>query len=175
MTWFLVSPCHHQWASYQYVKLRVEQTPRMPGTFSPPPRVWDPDMHHSTCVTYVPWCRLGSLTSGFFWSWWRGKPSRDSQCMGNPQFYVSGKRPMLLDIYDNRFHVFNQEGFQIPALHQCGEMVKNANTFYVSRKAHYEMYCQRRRCNTSPWKQCPRNICGFFSFGRYRKIIRLHY
>ena len=28
----------------------------MPGTFSPPPRVTDPDMHHGTCVTHVPWC-----------------------------------------------------------------------------------------------------------------------
>ena len=25
----------------------------MPGTFSPPPRVSDPDMHHGTCVTHV--------------------------------------------------------------------------------------------------------------------------
>ena len=33
----------------------------------------------------------GSLTSGFCW---RGKRSRYSQRMPNPQFYVSGKRPM---------------------------------------------------------------------------------
>ena len=26
--------------------------------------------------------------------WWRGKHSRHSWCMRNPQFYVSGKRPM---------------------------------------------------------------------------------
>ena len=24
-----------------------------------------PDMHHGTCVTHVPWCMPGSLTSGF--------------------------------------------------------------------------------------------------------------
>ena len=40
----------------------------MPGTFSPPPRVSDPDIHHGTCVTHVPWCMPGSLTSGFLWS-----------------------------------------------------------------------------------------------------------
>ena len=34
-----------------------------------------------------------SLTSGFLWSQWRGKRSRHSQRMRNPQFYVSGKRP----------------------------------------------------------------------------------
>ena len=48
----------------------------MPGTFSPPPRISDPDMHHGTCVTHVPWCMLGSLTSGFLWNLWWGKRSR---------------------------------------------------------------------------------------------------
>ena len=45
----------------------------MAGTFSPPQRVSDPDMHHGTCVTHVPWCMPGSLTSGFLWSRCRGK------------------------------------------------------------------------------------------------------
>ena len=43
-------------------------SPGMPGTFSPPLRVSDPDMHQGTCVMYVPWCMPGSLTSGFLWS-----------------------------------------------------------------------------------------------------------
>ena len=64
----------------------------MPGTFSPPPRVSGPVRHHGTCVTHVPWCMSGSLTSGFLWSRWRGKRSRHSRRMRNPQFYVSGKR-----------------------------------------------------------------------------------
>ena len=38
-------------------KFRVAHAPGMPGTFSPPPRVSDPDMHHSTCVTHVLWWR----------------------------------------------------------------------------------------------------------------------
>ena len=66
----------------------------MQGTFSPPPRNSNPDMHHGTCVTHVSWCMPGSLTSGFLWSRWRGKRSRHSRCMRNPQFCVSGKRPM---------------------------------------------------------------------------------
>ena len=45
----------------------------MPGTFSPPPQVSDPDMHQGTCVTHVPWCMPGSLTSNFLWSRRRGK------------------------------------------------------------------------------------------------------
>ena len=58
------------------------------GTFSLPPWVSDPSMHHSTCVTHLPWCMPGSLTSGFLWSWWH------SRRMCNPPFCVSGKRPI---------------------------------------------------------------------------------
>ena len=59
-----------------YANLRVTQAPGMPGTFSPPPRVSDPDMHHGTCVTHVPLCLPGSLTSGFLWSRSRGNVPR---------------------------------------------------------------------------------------------------
>ena len=78
----------------RYVQFQVAHAPGMPGTFSPPPRVSDPDMHHGTCVTHVPWCMPGLLTSGFLWSRWRGKRSRHSRRMRNPQFYVYGKRPI---------------------------------------------------------------------------------
>ena len=78
----------------RYVKLRVAHAPGMPGTFSPPMGVSDPDMHHGTCVMHVPWCMPGSLTSGFLWSRWRGKRSRHSRRKRNPQFCVSGKRPI---------------------------------------------------------------------------------
>ena len=89
-----VSSCDFNGPLARYVELWVD-APGMPGTFSPPPRVSDPDMHHGTCVTHVPWCMPGSLTSGFLWSRWRGKRSRHSRRMRNPQFYISGKRPML--------------------------------------------------------------------------------
>ena len=52
----------------RYTKLRIAHAPVMPGAFSPPPRVSDPGRHHGTCVTHVPWCMPGSLTSGFLWS-----------------------------------------------------------------------------------------------------------
>ena len=51
----------------------------MPGTFSSPMGVSDPDMQHGTCVTHVPCCMSGSLTSSFLWSRWRGKRSRHSR------------------------------------------------------------------------------------------------
>ena len=72
----------------RYVKFWVAHAPGMPGTFFPPLRVSDPDMLHGTCVTHVQWC-------GFLWSRWRGKHSRHSRRMRNPQFHVSGKRPMF--------------------------------------------------------------------------------
>ena len=70
------------WASCQIRKIASAHAPGMPGTFSPPPRVSDPDMHHGTCVTHVPWCMPGSLTSGFLWSRWRGVGS-PSSCLSD--------------------------------------------------------------------------------------------
>ena len=70
----------------RYVKLRVVHAPGMPGTLSPSSRVTDPDMHQGTCVTHVPKCMPGSLTSCVLWNRWRKKRSRHSRCMRNPQF-----------------------------------------------------------------------------------------
>ena len=81
------------------VELRVAHAPEFPGTFPPPPRVSDPDMHHGTYVTHVPWCMSGSLTSGFLWSRWRGKSSRHSRRMRNPQIYESGKKFMVYQTF----------------------------------------------------------------------------
>ena len=57
----------------RYVKLRVAHAPGMSETYSPPPQVSDPDMHHVTCVRHVPWCMPESLTCGFLWSRRQGK------------------------------------------------------------------------------------------------------
>ena len=63
------------------VKLRDAHAPGMSGTFSPPQRVSNPDMHHGTCVTHVPWCMPGSLTSGSLWSrWWGNVPVIPDAC-----------------------------------------------------------------------------------------------
>ena len=61
------------WASCRMRNIAGAHAPGMPWTFSPPPRVSDPDMYHGTCVTHVPWCMPGSLTGGFLWSRPRGK------------------------------------------------------------------------------------------------------
>ena len=87
--------CKSPWAFLKIRKIAGCTCGGIPGTFSPPLRVCDPDMHHGTCVTHVPSCMPGSLPRGFPWSRWRGKRYRHSQRMRKPQFYVTGKRPML--------------------------------------------------------------------------------
>ena len=98
-----ILPCVSRLSAYgpltRYVKMRVAHAPGMPGTFSPSPRGSDPDMHHGTCVTHVPWCMSGSLTGDFLWNRWRGKRSRHSRRMRNPQFYLSGKRPIADGVF----------------------------------------------------------------------------
>ena len=79
----------------RYEKLRVAHEPGMTGTFSPPPRLSDPDMHHGTRVTHMSWSMPGSLTNVFIRIWWFGNRSQYSLRMRNPQFYVSGKRPIV--------------------------------------------------------------------------------
>ena len=76
-----------QWASYQIRKIAGTHAPGMPGMFSPPPRVSDPDIHHGTCVTHVPWYMPGSLTSGFLWSRRRGKTFPAFSALRQQSFY----------------------------------------------------------------------------------------
>ena len=61
---------HLPWASYQIRKIAGCACARNAGNVFPrrrfqrKPLVSDPDMHHGTCVTHVPWCMSGSLTCG---------------------------------------------------------------------------------------------------------------
>ena len=89
--YLLINMWHYHGPLARYATLWVMQALGMLGTFSLLPRVSNPDMHHDTCVTHVP----GSLTSGFLWIQWWGKCSRHHRRIRNPQFYVSGKRPIL--------------------------------------------------------------------------------
>ena len=82
----------------RYVKLRIAHAPEMPGAFFPSPRVSDPGKHPGTCVTHMPWCMPGPLTSDFLWGHCRVKRSRHSRRMHSPQLYVSDKRPMVYHI-----------------------------------------------------------------------------
>ena len=54
------------------------------------PRVSDPYMHHGTCVTHFPWCMPVSSNSGFLWSRWRGKRSRNFTYLARGQWILDG-------------------------------------------------------------------------------------
>ena len=80
--------------------MRRECRERLP----PPPRVSDHDMHLGTCVTHLPWCMPGSLTSGFLWGrWWR-KRSWHPWRMRNTQFKYLARSPCHNEI-NWHFHV----------------------------------------------------------------------
>ena len=127
--------------------LLVAHAVGMPGTFSPTPRVSDPDIHHGTCVTHVPRCMSGSLIGGFLGSRWRGKRSWYSRRMRNPQLYVSGKRPMRFqpDIFLTLFTLLHWHGAIVgylvalilytklilrPSLYKYSERYCGAQTMY---------------------------------------------
>ena len=60
------------------------------------PLISNPHMHHGTCITHVPWCMLGSLTA------LAGKTFLAFQRVHDPEFYVSGKRPMKYFCFNSR-------------------------------------------------------------------------
>ena len=118
---------HMAWASYQIRTIVGCACAGNAGNVSPPPRLSDPDMHHGTCVTRVSWCMSGSLSSRFHLSRWRGKRSRHSRRMRNPQVCVSGRRPMTRIILDycpiiltipwSQYpHRINELGFSLPTI-----------------------------------------------------------
>ena len=99
------------WASCHIRKIACCACAGIAGNVSPPPRDSDTVMHHGTCVTHVPWCMPGSLTSGFLWSRWRGKHFRHSRRIRNPQLYVSGKRPAGYDMLTHNISTFSAYSF----------------------------------------------------------------
>ena len=86
----------------RYVILWVAHAPEIPGTFSPPPTsketasYWSQHtsrhLRHARSVMHV----------GIDNPRWRGKRSRHSRRMHNPQFCVSGKRPMGSPVKNER-------------------------------------------------------------------------
>ena len=78
----------------RYVKLRVAHAPRMPGTFPPPPTSKETasyrSRHASRHVSHARAMMHFEINN----PQWRGKHSRHSRRMRNPQSSISGKRPM---------------------------------------------------------------------------------
>ena len=78
----------------RYVKLWEAHVPGMPGTFSPPPTSKETASKRSRHAWWHVRCARAVMDVGIANLRWWGKRSRHSRRMRNPQFYVSGKRPM---------------------------------------------------------------------------------
>ena len=65
---YVVLSIHIRFVGIPSASCQIPKVAYAPGTFTPPPQVSNPDMHHVTCVTHAPWCMRGSLTGGFLWS-----------------------------------------------------------------------------------------------------------
>ena len=78
----------------RYVKLLVAHAPGIPGTFSPPPTSKETASQRSRHASRHVRHARAVMHVGITNPRWRGKRSRHSRRMRNPQFYVSGKRPM---------------------------------------------------------------------------------
>ena len=78
----------------RYVKLRVVHAPGMPGTFSPPPTSKETASKRSRHASRHVRVARAVMHVGIANPRWRGKCSRYSWRMHNPQFCVSGKRPI---------------------------------------------------------------------------------
>ena len=147
----------------RYLKLRVAHAPGMPGTFSPPSRISDRDMHHGTCVTHVPWCMPGSLTSCFLWNRWREKPSRHTRRMRNPQFYVSGKRPLKYHAYQMQS---NADG-RVSSFNKCAGFSQSPSTCLLSYSCIKETFIQM---GINYWLCDLLFSCGFYEYSKWIRI-----
>ena len=78
----------------RYVKLLVAHAPGMPGTFSPPPTSKETASQRSRHASRHVRHARAVMHVGITNPRWRRKRSRHSRRMRNPQFYVSGKRPI---------------------------------------------------------------------------------
>ena len=106
----------------------------------------------------MPW----SLTSGFLWNRWRGKRSRHSRRMRNPQFYVSGKRPIKhvirrnesYDVHKKKCLEFHKRAFyllQWNLYNETGEVLLKHINFVICSGPVFTKSCLFS-LPTVPWK-----------------------
>ena len=115
------------------------------------------------CVTHVPWCMPGSLTSGFLSCQWREKRSRHSRRMRNPQFYESGKRSMShpkCEVWSWLFEV-NQSNYMYrlntDSIIACHSTVRNIVSYSMNRfKATPNYTFEEIQNKTNKWKMALR-------------------
>ena len=83
------------WASYQIVKLWVAHAPETPRAFSQPPTSKETTSQRSRHASRHVCHTRAVMHVGIANPRWQEKHSRHSWRMRNPQFYTSGKRPIV--------------------------------------------------------------------------------
>ena len=130
----------------------------------------------------MPWCMPGSLTRGFLWNRWRAKRSRHSRRMRNPQFYVSGKRPMLCCQVVWCPVTFNPLTRGVKATTSNLMVLGGSGQMPPSVFSHINVICYLKRLHHLPsWmivKQmyielCRLHECGFVTWVRVRVRVRV--
>ena len=123
-------------------------------------------------MTHVAWWMPGSLTCGFIGSRQRGKSSRHSRRMQNPQFCVCGKRPMEMSSLTASQAIFPMT---LPDLPYWGVIPSYGFGGYVYKavEADWDHECGRNcgqdeRCRSANWrnryplrKECELNSKAF--------------
>ena len=114
-----------------------------------------------TCITARAWrmCIPGSLTSGFLWSRWWEKRSRHSWRTRNPQFYVSGKRPMPY--------------FMLSPVFPWASEMSPLRSAWVARGTYWVWTVAPTRATVDWWKPC--EVVVFYPEVRAGQDLRIKY
>ena len=116
------------WASCQIRKIVGCACARNAGNVPPPP---------------LPWCMPGSLAGGFLWNRWCGKRSRHSRRLGNLQFFVSGKKPIVSSMH-GYMHNDNQSAYWTSWGHyESTFIVFTSQCHFVGNVYHWRPQCSK--------------------------------
>ena len=143
------------WASCQIRKIADCACTWNAGNVFPQPWVTDPVMHHGTCVTHVPSCMPGSLTSGFLWSRCRWKHARR---MRNFTYLVRGPCMIFVTIVRTTYSQ------RVPI--RGGEWTQTGPEQLTSTPDQLSAVHRQgtNNCNVCPWAQCgPTRILSILS------------
>ena len=105
------------------------------------PLVYDPGMHHGTCVTHVPWCMSGSLTRG------GGKnvPGTPGACATrNFTYLVRGpcmSRRTFYHCFRNGLSLFHMKLLPKPMLIYCYLNVRKFMKMYLNISPKWRPFC----------------------------------
>ena len=124
----------------RYVKLQVAHMPGMPATYSPPPTSKETANQRSQHASRHVRDARTVMHVGITKQRWRGKSSRHSRRMHNPQYHVSGKRSMHIFINHIAFLKIMINTWLIHLLMNLSPEIQANLTTFQSRKSVQVFY-----------------------------------